>query len=317
MGALSLLVTGAAGYVGRATVEEARARGHRVVALVRRDRGVGFGEGVETRVADLVDGDLDAALRGVDVVIHCAASLAGSDAEMRRDTVVATERLMRALARSEARRMVLVGSMAVYGASELAPGSRVDEDTPLETRFAERDAYCRAKLAQEEVAAREAVEAGRELWILRAGAVWGPGRLDHGHLGVVLGPLLLRLGAEGEIPLVHRDHCAEALVRAAETPTEGPVEIVNVLDDERPDRLRYLAARGDSGPILPLSWRLFDRLAGLRFPRAPGLLRRPVLRARMMPLEYTNRRLHERLGWRPRHGFEEAMAAAKMDPAQR
>ncbi|HJL44972.1 MAG TPA: NAD-dependent epimerase/dehydratase family protein [Polyangiaceae bacterium LLY-WYZ-15_(1-7)] len=56
MGALSLLVTGAAGYVGRATVEEARARGHRVVALVRRDRGVGFGEGVETRVADLVDG---------------------------------------------------------------------------------------------------------------------------------------------------------------------------------------------------------------------------------------------------------------------
>ena len=319
MGTLTLLVTGASGYVGRAVVREALGRGHRVVALSRRDASATFGEisqdpRLRVVAADLAVSDVASLLDGVDVVVHTAAALAGNDAQMRRDTLRATERLVRAMAKARTRRLVLVGSMSVYGASTLSEGAQVDEDSPLEARLAERDAYCRAKLAQEEIAARESVESGIELWILRAGAVWGPGRLDNAHLGLRLGPVFLAMGEGGELPIVHRDHCAEALVRAAETQVGlGGVEIVNVLDDDRPSRARYLRAWGGAGHVLSAPWRALDRFASLRIPRAPGLLRRPVLRARLMPLTYSNHRLHQRLGWSPRQDFDAAMAAAKAE----
>ena len=316
LNARRVLVTGASGYVGAAVVSEALARGHEVVALSRRDpsRGLRAHPRLRTVAADLAGSDLVPALRGVDVVIHTAATLAGSEAEMRRDTLRATERLVRAMAEAGSGRLVLVGSMAVYGFAELEPGSSVSEDTPLEKRFGERDAYCRAKLAQEEIAARECVESGIELWILRAGAVWGPSRLHNAHLGLRVGPCFVAMGEGGELPLVHRDHCAEALVLAAETAVApGGVEIVNVLDDDRPSRARYLRAWGGAGRVIAAPWRALDALTRVRIPRAPGLLRRPVVRARLMPLTYSNRRLHERLGWSPRYGFEAAMEAAKAE----
>ncbi len=318
MGAMNLLVTGAGGHVGQAVVARARARGHRVRALFR---GAGDPDaGIEVLRVDLAADALDAALDGIDAVIHAAAALTGDEARMRRDTVTATRALMQAVGRAGVPRVVLVGSMAVYGTQGLRPGAMVDESTAPEDRPDLRDAYCRTKMAQEGVARDAARENGTELWLMRAGAVWGPEHLWNAHLGLALGPALARIGAGGEIPLVHRDRCADALVAAAETAPAG-IEVLNLLDADRPDRERYVAALRRGGwprIVVPIPWRALDlaaRVMAPLAPRLPGLLRRPVLRARLMPLRYCDRRLRERLNPSPAPDFEAAMAAALSDGA--
>ncbi len=318
MGAMTLLVTGAGGHVGRAVVACAQARGHRVRALYRAT--VDPPPGVEGLRADLARDPLDQALAGIDAVIHAAAAVTGEPAQMQRDTVAATRALMQAVGRAAVPRVVLVGSMAVYGTQGLCPGAVVDETTALETRPALRDAYCRAKLAQEDVARDIARQHGTALWVMRAGAVWGPGRLWNAHLGLALGPVLLRIGdSPGEIPLVHQDRCAAGLVTAAETAPTAGFEIVNLLDADRPDRRRYVTALRRGGwprIVLPVPWRVPDLAAWALTPlapRLPGLLRRPALRARLMPLLYGDQKLRARLALPDGPGFEAAMQAASGD----
>ncbi|MBW7920982.1 MAG: NAD-dependent epimerase/dehydratase family protein [Rubellimicrobium sp.] len=287
MGALTLLVTGADGFLGRAVVRAAMARGHVVRRLTRRPGG--------DVVADLADGVPAGALDGVDRVIHCAGRLTGDAAALMRDNVTAT----RNLAQAASVPMVLAGSVAVCDGM----AAHVDEETPPDPRPDLRDAYTRAKIAQE-----VAADAGQPLRILRLGALWGPGRLWNAHLGVRAGPLFLRIG-RGEIPLAHVDNAALALVIAAEGDWQGR-ELVHVVDDIRPDARRYLAAL-PAAPrlILPVPFALVDTLARLAAPfgpRLPGLLRRPTLHARMGPRTYANARLHA-LGWAPVASFPEGL----------
>ena len=66
-----VLITGATGTLGHRVVGEATEAGHKVRALSRKPR-VGY-TGVHWAQGDLLSGDgIDAALDGVDIVIHCA-----------------------------------------------------------------------------------------------------------------------------------------------------------------------------------------------------------------------------------------------------
>ena len=67
----SVLITGATGRLGHRVVPEATAAGHQVRALSRRSH-VGY-TGVQWAQADLLaNTGVDAAVEGVDVVVHCA-----------------------------------------------------------------------------------------------------------------------------------------------------------------------------------------------------------------------------------------------------
>ncbi len=297
-----VLITGAAGYLGRAVTRHALAQGWSVRALVRSGDAP---EGAEIVRGDLASMDVAPLLTGVDAVIHTAAAMTGTDADMARDTVRATERLALAMSRGgTAAHLVLAGSMAVYAAGP--ENGLIDEASAVEPAPQRRDAYTRAKLAQEFAAA-----GAGPVWICRIGAVWGPGRTWHGHIGAAAGPVVVRIG-KGEIPLCHVDHGAAALVLAAGTKPDGR-QILNILDDERPDAARYLAALRQGGwprTTLPLHWKILDALSGIAPARAPGLLRREVLRARMMPRRYDNARAKTALGWTPHLTFGAAMADA-------
>jgi nucleoside-diphosphate-sugar epimerase len=307
-----IVVTGAGGYLGRYTVAAARARGHEVRAVLRSERPVPETWQTDAKIVsltcDLAQGDITQVLTGADAVIHAAASLTGDEAMHAVDTIAATERLVEAIAAADPRpQAVLASSLSVY--SGLGPKRLVDEATPLESSPVRRDAYTRAKLAQEEIFR----QAGN-CWLVRLGAIYGPGRLWNGHLGPRLGPLLIRIGNGGEIPLVQVARAAEALILAAETRPNGP-EPVNVVDDELPDRARFLKALGAARPRfslpIPYGFMVFlARLAALLPGRKPGLLRLEVLAARMRPQRYTNKRAKDRLRWQAGTGFEAAMKAA-------
>ena len=97
------LVTGATGCVGSNLSELLKERGHSVRALVRPGSDTAFlrSMGVGLAVGDLDDrASLDAAVKGVDAVFHCAAAVsdwAGLD-EMRRVNVEGLGRLLAASA---------------------------------------------------------------------------------------------------------------------------------------------------------------------------------------------------------------------------
>ncbi|ETX27780.1 NAD-dependent epimerase/dehydratase family protein [Roseivivax isoporae] len=315
-----IVVTGAAGFVGRAVVAEARRRGHPVVAVVRGAPVADWSRdaGIEPCRCDLADPGAAAVLaracRGADAVIHAAAHLdAGVDAA--RETAAGTAHLLAAMAEAGTRRLVLVSSIAVYDTAALAPGSAITEATPVEREGAARDGYVAQKLAQERMARAAAEAGGPGVWILRVGAIYGAGRLWNAHLGVRVGPVLIRVGTGGEVPVAHLALVARALVDASARDPAGE-RVLNVTDDVRPDRDAYLHALRRSGwpsVVVPLPWTLW--LAAARLlrplePRLPGLLRARILRARMLPFRYPNTALRRTFGGAQARAFEDRFAQA-------
>ena len=156
--------------------------------------------------------------------------------------------------------------------------------------------------AQEEIVENVIVQSDGQLATLRVGAVFGPDRLMNAHLGPSVGPCLFLMESRGEIPLCRIQLCAEVLVKIAcdVWPGSEPHLVMNVLDDDRPDRLRFAMALKQSGwPkfIVSFHWSILKTLMRIVPDQlAPvGLLRRAVLEARMKPIKFSNERLHNRL----------------------
>lgn len=298
MGALRLLVTGANGFLGRACVDAALQRGHSVRALVRG--AASFPEGVEAVVCDLAEGCDAAWLEDIDAVIHTAASVSNDAEDLARDTVRATRVLIGAAEAVKAPPlMVLACSIAVYDAGV---AGTVDESSAIETIPEKREPYVGAKLAQEDMLCQSALRG----WCMRIGALYDSERRWNAHIGVRKGPLLVSLGRAGDVPLVHVSDAAEAMIRAAETAPDKACEAVNIIESTLPSRAAFMASE-HKGLHLPLHWRLVLPLAILAEavlgPRAPGLLRPRVLRARMQAVSYPNERAKARLGWLPQRQF--------------
>ena len=310
----TVLITGASGFLGRAVVADVLGRGLAVRALVRVLQPGAQRDGAEAVALDLAaatPAQLAKVLAGVDVVIHLASALSGDWDAQKRDTLEATRRLTLAMTKSaNPPRLVLASSIAVYSADPALEGQMIDEDTPLETAPLARDSYARAKLAQERIAR----DSGLTLTILRPGAILGPGRVMNAHLGVGIGPLLIRLETRGEVPLVALEDCARAFALAATGAGAGGV--YNIVADICPTRAGFVAALRRGGwprLVVPFSWRILHRLARALAPLGlslPGLLRPATLRARMMPVRYYNARAKAGLGWQPEEAFEAAIRAA-------
>ncbi|MBX2806829.1 MAG: NAD(P)-dependent oxidoreductase [Hyphomicrobiales bacterium] len=343
--ALHIAITGANGFIGRYTVAAALSRGHRVIAIIRNRRRADPAwldhPQIEIIEIDLSEDDnekdLAVALRGVDAVIHTVAAMSGDESVHDRNTLKPTRAVLDTVTDSDfLPRFVLVSSLAVYDVGAVEQGQPLDETTALVSDVSSRDDYCRSKLVQEGLALAAAEASGFELIIMRPGVVFGPGRLWNGHIGQALGPLVVQLEKNGQVPVSFVENCAEALVLAAEAPVEHGVrdgrptvrraEFINVLDDDLPDRGRYVAALRQSGwprYVLPGSWRplavagsavrsLAPRLSG----RMPGLLRPDIIRSRLKPISYSNARLHERLGWSSSRTFEDAMQRSVAETAE-
>ncbi|CUH84366.1 NAD-dependent epimerase/dehydratase family protein [Thalassovita mediterranea] len=313
---LHLLITGATGGLGREVVRQCLLAGHQLSVILRDPALCPMEWQIDQRIT-VIKSDLNkvTTLPQVDVLLHLAASMSGCAAVQQKDTVEATQTLMQAVMRSDAPpAIVLAGSMSVYSAMQLSAGDVVDESRALEDQPQLRDAYCQAKLAQEQICRDAAAAMNVPLQILRIGAIWGAGRLWNAHLGVSLGPIFLRLENKGEVPLSHIRHAAQALRLAAEAAARGRSDVINVVDSDLPDRATYLAQHRRTGwprLVLPFPWQVLAFLARLTGSRLPfGLLKLPTIRYRMLPLRYANTLLTERLEWLPEAGFQALMDEA-------
>ena len=140
-----------------------RARGHTVRALVRRADPTLLPDdpGVEMVVADLRSASLAPLLYGMDGVVHAAATTVGDEFTIFSGTVVATERLMAALANARVDRLLLVSSFSVYDWRAIRGTLR--ESSPLLAQPWSGRGYAAAKIWQERLAERRAQASGIDL----------------------------------------------------------------------------------------------------------------------------------------------------------
>jgi nucleoside-diphosphate-sugar epimerase len=213
---MQVLVTGAAGFLGGHVVDALLDAGHAVRALVRRDRDRAALErrGAEVVVADLVEDDLDGAVRGVDAVAHLAARSRGTRRALWQANVWGTERLLSACRRAGAPglRFVFASTQAVAGPS--LDGRPRTPDEPA----APWHAYGESKWRAERL-----VRARDRTWtpvVLRLVAVYGPGDPDTLPLFrfAVRGWALIPAAPGARFHVVYAADAARAFVRAVERP---------------------------------------------------------------------------------------------------
>jgi nucleoside-diphosphate-sugar epimerase len=306
---LTIVVTGAAGFIGREVVSCARARGHLVRPVIRRISAAlpEWDDGIEPIVADILNkDDLVDALDGADIVIHLAAKITGDSDSQRRDTVDATQSLCEAIvAQPVIPRLVLISSISVYAHDAVAEDGVIDENSSLEATPEKRDIYCLNKLEQEQIARSFHATHAMPLTVLRPGAVFGVNNIWNAHLGVPVGPVLVQFTRKGQLPVIYLGNCAQAILKACETEPTAPI---NLIDSAPPSRAQYLRAIGWQKATVVFPWRLLALIGKfLPFPSKPGLLRPANLQARMMPLRYATVGIEELMAGESLAHFDDAI----------
>ncbi len=174
---MTVLLTGASGFVGRAVLDAAKRSGVDVRPVFRSHDSAKEHSGAV--LVPGLDGEADwaQALQGVDVVIHAAARahVMREEAldpltEYRRVNVQGTSNLARQAAAAGVRRFVFISSIKVNGEGTLPGRPFTAEDAP-----APEDAYGISKAEAETELRRIAQETGMEVTIIRPPLVYGPG----------------------------------------------------------------------------------------------------------------------------------------------
>ena len=300
-----ILVTGAAGFIGTALCPALAARGHDVVAGLRRAGQTP--EGTEPRVLGDIGPETDwsLALDRIDVVIHLAQRAhAGPDAKMLATEPDAVAALARAAARPGVKRLVLLSSIKAMGeTTERGCPFRFDHEPHP------HDAYGRVKLASEQAASDAAREAGLELVIIRPPLVYGPGvRANFRSLiRLVRSGLPLPFAAiDNRRSLIARDNLVDLIALAATHPmAAGQILLArDGLDLSTPQLIQALATGLDrKARLFPVPGALF---AGLR--ALPGI--GPKLSALTLSLQVDDSATRALLGWTPPASAADALSAA-------
>ncbi|MGR9108179.1 MAG: NAD-dependent epimerase/dehydratase family protein [Gammaproteobacteria bacterium] len=326
-----ILVTGSNGFVGTRVVEVLLAYGFgNLRCFVRPSSRIGrleeilgrspLGKNVQLISGDLLSrDDCEKATDGVSIIYHLAAGFDKSFAGAFMNSALATRNLVEAFLESGSpKRFVNVSSFAVYSNLHLKRGALLDENCPLEDAPQERfDAYGFGKLKQEEIVREYGKKSGLPYVILRPGVVFGPGKRDlSGRVGIDTFGFFIHVGGSNLLPLTFVDNCAEAIVLAGLKPgLEG--ESFNVVDDELLTSGQFLRAykkhtqRSVSiwipyslAYVLCLLWEKYSMLSKGQLP--PAFNRRRCA-ADWKPQRYSNQKLQQRLGWKPRVNLEQAM----------
>jgi nucleoside-diphosphate-sugar epimerase len=218
---VTVLVTGASGFLGQATAAAVRDAGHEVRTFQRRPSGVAGVQDVAGSMTD--DAAVARAVDGVDAVVHLAAkvSLAGDPADFARVNVDGTRALVDAARRAGARRFVFVSSPSVAhtGSSLVGAGAGVAEPQHA------RGDYARTKAAAE-LLALDADAPGFAVVAVRPHLVWGPG--DTQLIGRIVeraraGRLPLLDSGAALIDTLYVDNAASAMVAALEHAADDDV----------------------------------------------------------------------------------------------
>jgi 2-alkyl-3-oxoalkanoate reductase len=240
---MTVLVTGAAGFLGSHVTDLLVERGERPRLLVRPGESVGGLSDADVEIHHCDIGDrpsLEVALKHVDRVLHCAARTGpwGPETAYWKTNVSGLETLVRTALTAGVRRFVHVSSITVHGNDV---GGAADESAPLRE---ERNPYSRSKVAGELLLERMIRKGGAPVTIVRPGWIYGP--RDAASFARIarmidMRKLILVGSGENHLPLIYARDAARGVLLASEAgPAAGRAYLL--VNDEAVTQRDFVAA---------------------------------------------------------------------------
>ena len=246
----TILVTGGAGFLGKAIIRQLLAKGHRVASLARRTDPDLEAWGVRQFSADIADATaVKAALQDRDAVFHTAAKAGvwGPFDAYFQPNVTGTRNVIAACRSSRVPLLIHTSSPSVVFDGTDMEG--VDESVPYAPRH--HAPYPQTKALAEQ-AVRAAADDGLKTVALRPHLIWGPGD-NHLVPRIIARAGSLRQVGDGgnRVDTIYIDNAAHAHVLAMQALEANPAVSGRVyfISDDHPIRLwemvnRILAAAG-------------------------------------------------------------------------
>ena len=299
-----VVVTGAAGFIGSHLCERLLALGHKVVGIdsftdyydrARKEQNL---EGSRAHPEftfeelDLVDADLQRALRGANVVYHLAGrpGVRPSWGEQFdgyvRDNILATQRLLECLKDTPVDRLVFAGSSSVYGDAEMFPTKESALPRPVSP-------YGVTKLAAEHLTLLYTKNFGLPVVSVRYFTVYGPRQRPDMAFARFMQALAdgepIQVFGDGEQTreFTYVSDAVEGTIKAAAADVVG--QIFNLGGGSRVTVNRVLATLEDISSM---------KVKRKTLPAAPG---DPMHTGASINLA------RERLGWEPRVSLREGL----------
>lgn len=314
---VSVLVTGANGFLGRELVAQLIEAGARVRGFVLPGEPLpGNWQGrVEIVRGDVTDGDsFSAAMTGVEMVFHLAAIVTDSgDDDLHQRVTVGGTRIACELAGKQGARLLLASSIATYG--DRIGRETCNESTP---HGKAQGPYSRAKQDQEHCVREFEKMRGLDAVIVRPANIYGAGSKPWLHdvaAELKRGMPMLIGGGDFDGGLVHVANVAALFVAAARTPAARG-QVLLALDGEGTTWKQYFTDLAEilgapeprssprwlvgllSGPVED-AWRVLH-LKG----RPP--ITREAFNLVAHPNLFDNRMTRGLTGWKPAITYQEA-----------
>jgi len=327
-----ILITGAGGFIGSRVVRSLLALGFRNLRCFARPSSnskrlpdLAEFQAAGARV-EWVKGNLQSpqdclsAADGAKVVFHLAAGRGEKsypDAFI--NSVVTTRNLLEAsVSRGCLKRFVNISSFSVYSNQDKPNGRLLDESCPTEESPSARgEAYCFAKVEQDEIVQDYGKRFGIPYVIVRPGQVYGPGNEGiTGRVGIGTFGVFLHMGGSNTIPFTYVDNCADAIVLAGlKEGVDG--EIFNVVDDDLPSSRKFLRlykkhVEDFRSFYMPhaLSYafcHLWEKYSEWSDEQLPPAFNRKRWHAYWKRTNYSNAKAKNRLGWEPKVRTEDGL----------
>jgi nucleoside-diphosphate-sugar epimerase len=240
---MTVLVTGASGLLGRHVVDQILEMGERPRALVAPEESTEpfTSVDVDVRSADIRErAALEAAMRGVERVVHCAARTGpwGPEEEYDQTNVRALDALIEIAAAEQVRHVVHVSSVTVHGNDVRGAA---DENSPTRT---ERNPYSRSKIAGERRLRELVTRFSVPVSIVRPGWIYGPrDTASFARTATMIrdGRMVMLGSGSNHLPLIYVTDAARGALQAVYA--GGPSGRAYILVNDEPVTQRdYVAA---------------------------------------------------------------------------
>jgi nucleoside-diphosphate-sugar epimerase/predicted dehydrogenase len=312
-----VLVTGAAGFVGKHLVKYLSDKGYSVRALVRKNSDISCLKGLNVDIVEAelkVEDSLLSAMDGVDHVVHLASAMKGPWEEYFATNVSGTRFLLEIAKDKGIEKFIYISSISVCDVSS-GTGKQITEDTPYAKE--PLSLYERSKIQAEQVV-KEFCRQGLSCTIIRPGVIYGPsGNLCPSRLGLPLGEdrFLLIGNGYNRIPFVYIDNLIDA-IHLALTNKDSNGEIYNIIDKQsitQNDYLNRVNKRvNPSLSIVRIPYFVMLAMSGLlgtalKMIGKSSPFRKIYLFQCSHQLDYVSKKAEDKLGWKPRVNSSDAL----------
>lgn len=249
-----IVITGGTGILGKEVARALVARGEQVRVVARRtppewDKI----PGVSYVAADISQPIRAEVMAGAHTIIHCAAETAGRWDQHQRNSVNATEEVMRAAGLAKVKRMVHVSSISVLAVPRR--GESLTDEGPIEPRSRSGGPNAWGKIESERVATSRCQELGIDLRVVRPSALIDYRRFDPpGLLGRRVGNIFVAVGMPGhKLGVVDVVFSAQAIAWITRHFEEAP-RLLNLFEPELPTKRELLVHLRRANPDLMIVW---------------------------------------------------------------